>query len=506
MGDSPPSFEKLAEDFADALDAWSQEVKVALSGRPQKVLVNGLGVNQGNVSRWLGGREQIWKGGAALPGAGLTQGVVKILQMQEGRSTSLMQLASQVDYLQKQLTVHGRDWRKRAGDHLQSLTGTPPGTVTFPQAPIAATEDGSEPASLSPTGGDLAVGPGLDPGTSVSPVKSSADSGEPDSLGRPGPDDRQPVTQDSPGRAHWRDRIPKKAKITSAILATLAVGGVLGAAIWNGDTSDGPVSSAGEEGAGAEEGATAPGALEKGVLGEDSRCSAPFHGPEAVTWSVCARVEAERVSFALKLTNQGRAASTVKVRLEYVQATKFHPCPKATSAHSLSIPAGKTVITDPGQCTVPREEAPAAYQGAGWVFAENANAGSYELSPTANVYLDRVIWKPDLVEASPTKSPAQAGVLGGCRGAVKVAHAPISVNPCTSVVNDQLELASHVTASQAGKVTVFVWLTDGDTYRPNVPPHRGTFDLAAGQTATCSTRIQPDRQGTHWQAATAAET
>ncbi|MDN0199907.1 hypothetical protein [Streptomyces sp. S.PNR 29] len=385
VGDSPPSFEKLAEDFADALDAWSQEVKVALNGRPQKVLVNGLGVNPGNVSRWLGGREQIWKGGAALPGAGLTQGVAKVLQLQEGGSTRLMQLAGQVDYLQAQLTEHGRDWRKRAGDHLQSLTGAPPGTVISPEAPIGATEDGSEPASLSPTGGDLPVGPG------------------------------QPVTQDSPGRARRRDRIPKKARVTSAVLATLAVGGVLGAAIWNGGTSDGPVSSAGgEEGAGAEGGATAaPGALEKGVLGEDSRCSAPFHGPEAVTWRVCARVEAERVSFALKLTNQGRAASTVKIRLEYVRATEFHPCPKASSTHSLSIPAGRTVITDPGQCTVPREEAPAAYQGAGWVLAENANAGSYELSPTANVYLDRVIWKPDLVEASPTKSPAQVGVLGG---------------------------------------------------------------------------------------------
>lgn len=410
MGHSPPSFEKLAEDFADALDAWSQEVKVALNGRPQKVLANGLNVNRGNVSRWLGGREQIWKGGAALPGARLTQEVLRVLQRQEGESTRLMQLAGQVDCLQRQLTVHGRDWRKRAGDHLQRLTGAPSGTVTCAEAPVGATEEGNEAAALSPTDGDLPVGPGLGPGTSVSPVKSSAGGGEPHGLGRPGPAGRQPVTQDSPRRARRRDRIPRKAKITSAVLATLSVGGVLGAWIWNGDTAEGPVSSAGKESASAETGATAaPGALEKGVLGEDSRCSAPFHGPEAVTWRVCARVEPERVSFALKLTNQGRAASTVKIRLEYVQATAFHPCPKATSAHPLSIPAGKTVITDPGQCSVPREEAPAAYQGVGWVLAEHANAGSYELSPTANVYLDRVIWKPDLVEAPPMTGPRPAG-------------------------------------------------------------------------------------------------
>jgi hypothetical protein len=111
----------------------------------------------------------------------------------------------------------------------------------------------------------------------------------------------------------------------------------------------------------------------------------------------CARVEKDRVSFALKITNQGRATATVKIRVEYVQATEFHPCPKAPSAHPLKVPAGKTVITDSRQCAVPREEAPFAYQGVGWVLAKDANAGSYKLYPTANVYPDRVTWQPDLV-------------------------------------------------------------------------------------------------------------
>ncbi len=137
--------------------------------------------------------------------------------------------------------------------------------------------------------------------------------------------------------------------------------------------------------------------LEKGTLGEDSRCSVPFLGPGAVAWRVCARVEAERVSFALKITNHGSTATTVKIRLEYAQASKFHPCPKAPSTHLLDVAARETVITDSGQCTVPREGTPVAYQGVGWVIAGDANAGSYELAPTAHVYPDHVIWQPDLV-------------------------------------------------------------------------------------------------------------
>ncbi|MEU9156043.1 hypothetical protein AB0D59_37200 [Streptomyces sp. NPDC048417] len=276
-------------------------------------------------------------------------------------------MADQVDRLQQQLTAHGRDWRKRAGDHLQSLAGAAPGTAATPDA-------------------------------------------EPDNLVRPGTTDRRSTVQDGPGRSRRRGRVPKRAKTASTIVATLAVGGVLGAAIWNNDSSEGGATSAGEKAAGPESGATAtPGTLEKGGLGEDSRCSTSFKGPEAVTWRVCALVEAERVSFALKLTNRSRAESIVVIRLEYARASAFHPCPKAPSPRSLSVPAGKTVITDTGQCALPREKTPAAYQGVGWVFAVNTNTASYELSPTANVYPDRVIWKPDLVEQSSAMSVSQAG-------------------------------------------------------------------------------------------------
>ncbi|MFB7168130.1 hypothetical protein [Streptomyces sp. NPDC056242] len=112
-------FETLVEDFAEALDAWSQKVKGALNGRPQKVLVNGLrNAGPSNVSRWLSGREQIWKGQAALPGVGLTRDIVHVLQLHGPEGALLMQLAERVDHLQRQLMEY-RGWRKRAGDYVQ---------------------------------------------------------------------------------------------------------------------------------------------------------------------------------------------------------------------------------------------------------------------------------------------------------------------------------------------------------------------------------------------------
>ncbi len=351
--DPGAAFEKLVEDFAEALDAWSQKVKDALNGRPQKVLVNGLrNVNQSKVSRWLSGREQIWKGQAALPGVGLTQGIVQVLELQGSEAALLMQLAGRVDQLQKQL-MERKGWRKKAGDYLQ-------------RGPSAETSSGS---ALAPA---------------------------------PRAGRRNWQRQPWPGQPIW-------VKASLGMVAIAAVVIVTAAVVPDGDEGPGDspdqaapkpspsvsMSSTVQGGSGAVP-SESPG-LEKGTLGEDSRCSAPFAGPGPVAWRVCARVEAERVSFALKIANHGSKAVTVKIRLEYVQATKFHPCSKAPGTHLLDVPAGETVITDSGQCSAPREESPFAYQGKGWVLAVDADAGSYKLSPAAHVYPDRVIWQPDLV-------------------------------------------------------------------------------------------------------------
>ncbi|MFJ9456493.1 hypothetical protein ACIRST_15530 [Kitasatospora sp. NPDC101447] len=139
--------------------------------------------------------------------------------------------------------------------------------------------------------------------------------------------------------------------------------------------------------------------IEKGSLGADSRCSAPFPGPEVVTWRVCVRVEADRVSIALKVTNRASLPTRAKVRLEFARAGKVYPCPGVPGAHVIDLDAGTTVITPPADCATVREPIPLAYQGLGRVVAADATDAAYNVSPTANVYPDRpTIWRPDLIE------------------------------------------------------------------------------------------------------------
>ncbi|MET9887422.1 hypothetical protein ABZZ20_30650 [Streptomyces sp. NPDC006430] len=371
VGQPGPVFEELVAEFADALDAWSHKVKGVLNGRPQKVLANGLNANQGNVSRWLSGRDQIWKGQAALPGVGLTRDILRVLQLNGPDADLLLQLADRVDELQKPLMEH-KGWRKRAADHLQSS----PDSEGRPDSALPAAVSTSESTAVV-----LSAPPG--------------------------------IPRRNPGRRSWRDR-PSwvKASWGGSLTVVVAAAAVIVAAAvgrtgGDGKSGDGPeaagprssasshVSSAAQGGPVAV-GSEAPG-LEKGTLGVDSRCSAPFPGPGAVVWRVCARVEAERVSFALKITNNGNKAAAVKVRLQYARAEVFYPCPNAPDAHVLSIPAGMSVITDSGQCAGTREDSPFAYQGVGWVLPEGATDGSYKLSPAAHVYPTRVIWQPDLV-------------------------------------------------------------------------------------------------------------
>ncbi|MFD7630144.1 hypothetical protein ACFV7Q_29665 [Streptomyces sp. NPDC059851] len=369
MGSARPSFIELAEAFGDALDEWSTAVRQALAGRGryQNWLARRLGTPPPKVSLWLRGREQIWLSGAGLPGAGTTRAIVRELDLEAAPAAHLARLADRIDHLQRQLEeLHPRDWRKRTEEHLR-----PPRADTSPppQPTRPAADDTPEPNNDSaPT----------------------------------------PPPAPAPGR-RWTLRPLTTRRAAAA--AVSVVGVVIVAA---GLTYLGPGRTAhpGTPGAaatpaavhtptGTDESGPAlerPG-LEKDTLGPDSRCGEPLPGPEAVVWRVCTRVEADRISFAVKLTNQADRATTarVRVRVQYVRAKVFHPCPMAPNAQPVDVPAGKTVITDPGRCSVSREQVPFAYQGVGWVIPANATAGSYELSPTAHVYPDRTLWKPDLL-------------------------------------------------------------------------------------------------------------
>ncbi|MFD0278989.1 helix-turn-helix domain-containing protein [Kitasatospora sp. NPDC127111] len=137
--------------------------------------------------------------------------------------------------------------------------------------------------------------------------------------------------------------------------------------------------------------------IEKDTIGPDSRCSQPFRVNATVTWRVCARVQENELSFAVKITNAGRNPVTVKTRVQYARSGTVHPCPGAPALHPLDLAPGRTAVTEQATCTIGRPDAPAAVQAMGWVVAADATEGTYHLSPTAHVYPDHVIWVPDLL-------------------------------------------------------------------------------------------------------------
>lgn len=418
--------EELFNEFGDALDEWARGVKDACraSAVQQKQLANrlteltkGRTIDQSRVSKWLSGRKIVTTGGAALPGKGLSQDIIRALGLQGAQARKIMQLGERIDLVQAQLERrYPSGWRVATQAHFRNSSA-----ATRSASPPAGAE--AEPSSgtvaprpLSAVGGhrqdvpDATKVPRDHSPTAAPSTPASVD--EKTAAAPPLITDEQ--SSDAPRRDRrrrpWRDqpRWVKAAASGAAVLAAalLVTKGVMGAAgddetdgqsegatpsLWA-STTEKSSAQGGPEAVASE----SPG-VEKGTLGQDSRCSVPFSGPDSVAWRVCARVEAERVSFALKITNYGSKAATVKIHLEYAQANEFHPCPKAPSAHPIDIAAGETVITDSGQCAVPREETYASYQGVGWVLAKDANAGSYRLSPTPHVHPDRVIWQPDLV-------------------------------------------------------------------------------------------------------------
>ena len=384
MGEPTVLFTELARALAQALDAWAATVGQATDTekRPTRAgLIAELERDRKELERlgrtrkridepllayWLKGRDQLRAGGKRnrLPGKEDSEAVARALTKREHhRAEQLPGISAEIADLARRLKDEGgTGWRD---DVLASLV---------PEA-IA--------------GGDA---------NPKSDTTSSA--------ALPAPEESQ---QQRPRRGRPRRVRALGSALAVAVTATAVVTAV---AVIGSEDDEGAESPSGfaaprtpqptfsntpAQGGPAEAGASDSSGLEKGTLGEDSRCSAPFQGPHMITWRVCTRVEKDRVSFALKITNKGRVAADVKTRLEYARAAQLHPCPKAPNYQPLNIPAGQTVITDSRQCTVPREATPFAYQGVGRVVAKEANAGSYELSPAANVYPDRVIWRPDLV-------------------------------------------------------------------------------------------------------------
>jgi hypothetical protein len=146
--------EELFNGFGEALDEWAREVKDACraSAVQQKQLAIRLTelprrrtVDQSRVSKWLSGRRIVTTGGAALPGKGLSQDIVRALGLQGPRARRIMQLGERIDLVQAQLERrYPSGWRVAAQAHFRNSPAATP--HASPPAGMAG-QVGAEPSS-----------------------------------------------------------------------------------------------------------------------------------------------------------------------------------------------------------------------------------------------------------------------------------------------------------------------------------------------------------------------
>ena len=126
--------EELIDEFGDALDEWAKEIKhlCRASGVQQQQLASRLtelsirgNVDPSRVSKWLSGRKIVVTGGAALPGRGLSQDIVRALGLQGAQARRVLQLGERIDLVQVQLERrYPTGWRAAAQAHFRSSAKT----------------------------------------------------------------------------------------------------------------------------------------------------------------------------------------------------------------------------------------------------------------------------------------------------------------------------------------------------------------------------------------------
>lgn len=421
--------EEQIDQLAETLDHWSRMLDALRdrAGLQKQQLAKTLEANPTNVSRWLSGHKILVQGGASLPSVKLTEAVIRRLAPNVQEAAQLTDLANRIHRLQTELASRYTNWRQVAKNHLLKAShDEPPAVATnvspehasqgeagHQHVPVGRHADRDDLLGRDAAGVDDAPGSGGNVGLDLTvedPPERVGDrqalhgagqeSEQPTQFTPPAKEGRPPAPSEKTGQTQALGRLEGRRRwvkglvaFVGAVIAATAITTLVLRYIAQPDESNeggalGPAQATPTE-------SNASG-LEKGTLGRDSRCSVLQPGPDQINWRVCTRVEAERISFALKIANSGKTTSTVKVNLQYVQARKFNEC-SGEIPRLLEIPAGQTVVTNTGQCTVPRQGSPYAYQASGCVIAPSENACTYKLSPSAHVYPDMTKWQPEIL-------------------------------------------------------------------------------------------------------------
>ncbi|MFD4949667.1 hypothetical protein ACFWNT_46140 [Streptomyces sp. NPDC058409] len=198
------------------------------------------------------------------------------------------------------------------------------------------------------------------------------------------PEPADPAVSAAP--SSWKR--PAAITVAVGLLAVLVIAGKG----WSGSTGQ-------DDQTGSSSGSAAPPAgtptPSSDALGGDSRCSPPKAGPSGVQLRACARVQRDKVAFALKVDNPTASAVKVTVKVNGSWAGVAHTCEPGPAITHSTVEPGATFTTDPAHCETARQDAPLAYQAEAYIAAGDGQEWiGHAFSPRANVYADRgTLWR-----------------------------------------------------------------------------------------------------------------
>ncbi|MFE3903001.1 hypothetical protein ACFXPY_22475 [Streptomyces sp. NPDC059153] len=388
VGEPGQSFEELAYALVQALDEWSECLQEVLegSGPSRSGLVARLRdadpkIDNPLLGHWLLGRNQLLgenKRSGRVPTIRDTTWIVATFPVDAAsQRRRLMGIAKRIESHKAQLyKIKGHQWRSAVVNALRApeQPGAP-----GPTAPAASPEPPGPP--LAPADDMPMPAPAIG---STAPVVLSEDSEQP-AAGRPvPPDPADPAVSAAP--SSWKRLI---AIIVAVGLLTVLVIAGKG---WSGSTGHGDQTGSSSGSAAPPAGTPAP---SSDALGGDSRCSPPKAGPSGVQLRACARVQSDKVAFALEVDNPTASAVKVTVKVNGSWAGVAHTCEPGPAVTHTTVEPGATFTTDPAHCETARQDAPLAYQAEAYIAAGDGQEWTdHAFSPRANVYADRdTLWR-----------------------------------------------------------------------------------------------------------------
>ncbi|MFF4866792.1 hypothetical protein ACFY3J_34890 [Streptomyces sp. NPDC001231] len=383
MGEQGEAFEELAFALVQALDEWSECLQEVMAGPgpSRSGLVARLRdadpkIDNPLLGHWLLGRDQLLGENKRSGRVPTVQDTARIVDAFRGDSASqrrrLMGIAKRIELHRAQLyKIKGHQWRSAVVNALKAPDQPSPPGLADPAVLPQSTDLPTGPADGTPTQAPAAV-----PTPQVVPSEDNE---------RLAAGPTAPSTTAAPpapaASSSWKR--PAGVVTTVGLLIALAIA----AKGWPGSTGQGGQA---EPSAGSATSAAGTTAQSSDALGGDSRCSPPKSGPSGVQLRACARVQRDKVAFALKVDNPTASAVEVTVKVGGFWAKASHDCqPGPATAHTRVEP-GTTFTTEPAHCTTARQDAPLAYQAEAYIAAGDGQEWvGYTLSPRANVYADQ---------------------------------------------------------------------------------------------------------------------